>query len=290
MAGHQPPEERDGRSFATVLQHQPAPSPCKIKPAAQFKGEPAVMFSEEGITKLAAAFRFVVVGKFSHGRPNLDNIRKACSTIGFASTFTIGLLDQRHILIRFCLEEDYLHCWTKGLWNISGFPVRTFKWSPDFKVTSESTHAPVWVALEHLPIHFFDKASLFSIPTAIGSPLQVDAATASLSRPSVARICNDLDIFKGLPVRIWNGAGVHGFWQRVTYENLPSYCSTCNHQGHYSLDCRQHRRENRGYPTGGEVVRAVGSQAQEGRNAADDQWRSVPESDLTMGDLYEVSL
>ena len=146
------------------------------------------MFSKKDIAKLAAPFKFAVVGKFSYGRPNLDAIRKSFTTIGFTSSFTIGLLDQRHILIHFCLEEDYLRCWTKGLWSIADFPMRTFKWTPDFKVTSESTHAPIWVALEHLPIHFFDKVSLFSIAAALGSPLQIDTTTANLFRPSVERI------------------------------------------------------------------------------------------------------
>ena len=97
--------------------------------------------------------------------------------------------------------------------------MRTFKWSPDLKVTSESTHVPVWVALEHLPVYFFHKASLFSIASAIGSPLQVDTATTNLSRPSVAHFYIDLDVSKEVPGRIWIGAGTHGFWQRVAYEN-----------------------------------------------------------------------
>nr|XP_027109270.1 uncharacterized protein LOC113729143 [Coffea arabica] len=257
MAGLQPPGGGLGRSFAAVLQQQPTPSPCKVKPAAQFKGEPAVMFSEEDIAKLAAPFQFAVVGKFSHGRPNLDAIRKSFTTIGFTSSFTVGLLNQRHILIRFCLEEDYLRCWTKGWWSIADFPMRTFKWTPEFKVTSESTHAPVWVALEHLPIHFFDKVSLFSIVAAIGSPLQVDAATANLVRPSVARICIDLDISRDLPSRIWIGTGSNG------------------RQGHCNTDCRQSRRGNRGRPVGGGDARAMEAQALEGRSAAAAQPREA---------------
>ena len=148
MTGLQLPEGGDSRSFAEVLQNQLSLSPCKVKPLSQFKGEPAVLFSEEDITKLAAPFQFAVVGKFSHGRPNLDTIRKSFSAIRFQSSFTIGLLDQRHILIHFCLEEDFPRCWMKGLWSITEFPIRVFKWSFEFQLTSESSRAPVWVALE----------------------------------------------------------------------------------------------------------------------------------------------
>ncbi|XP_071925054.1 uncharacterized protein [Coffea arabica] len=249
MAGLQSPGGGAGSSFAAALQNQPSSSslsPCKIKTAAQYRGEPTVLFSEEDIAKLSAPFKFAVVGKFSHGRPSLDVIRKSFSAIGFKSNFAVGLLDQRHILIRFCLEEDFLRCWTKGLWSITEFSMRVFKWSTDFTVSSESSRAPVWIALEHLPIHFFDKMSLFSIASTIGNPLQIDTATASLARPSIARICMDLDISKELPVRVWIGTGNHGFWQRVLYENLPLYCPLCSRQGHSSDGCRQNKQRRDG--------------------------------------------
>ena len=60
---------------------------------------------------LAALFKLALVGKFSHRRPNLDAIRKSFQSFGFHLEFSIGLLDQRHILIRFSMEEDFLRCW-----------------------------------------------------------------------------------------------------------------------------------------------------------------------------------
>nr|XP_027090446.1 uncharacterized protein LOC113711482 [Coffea arabica] len=255
-----PPGGGAGRSFAAVLQAQPSPSssPCKIKTAAQYRGEPAVLFSAEDIAKLSAPFTFAVVGKFYHGRPSLDVTRKSLLAIGFKSTFTVGLLDQRHILIRFCLEEDFLRCWTKGFWNVAEFPMRVFKWSPDFTVSSESSRAPVWIALEHLPIHFFDKVSLFSIANTIGNPLQIDTATAALSRPSVARICVDLDVSQDLPERIWIGTGNSGFWQRLLYENLPLYSSD---------GCRQHKHRRNG-SKGTPLTAAAVAQTHEDTNGA----------------------
>ncbi|XP_027071974.1 uncharacterized protein [Coffea arabica] len=238
MAGFQPPGGRASRSFTEVLQDQPSLSPCKIRPISQFKGEPAILFSKKDIAKMVAPFKFAIVEKFSHGRPSLDAMRKSFSTIGFQSSFNIGLLDQRHVLIRFGLEEDYLRCWMKGLWSIADFSMRVFKWSPNFQLTSESSHAPVWIALEQLPVHFFNRASLFSIASAIGSPLKVNSATATLARPNVARVCVDLDVSKDPPGRVWIAAGSHGFWQKVAYKNLPPYCSVCHQQGHPSSGCR----------------------------------------------------
>lgn len=81
-----------------------------------------------------------------------------------------------------------------------------------------------WLSLEGLPIHFFNKAALFSIATAIGSPLKIDEATANLTRPSIARICIciKVDLLKHLPQQIWIGtSSASRFWQDVCYENFP---------------------------------------------------------------------
>ncbi|XP_027177998.1 uncharacterized protein LOC113777158 [Coffea eugenioides] len=141
-------------------------------------------------------------------------------------------MDQRHVLIRFKLEEDFYRCWLWGLWMIQEFPMRVFKWAPDFKLHAESSHAPVWIGLEGLLVHFFDKVALFSIASVIGVPLKIDVATATLAHPTVARICVDVDLCGELPQRVWIGIANDGFWQYIEHENLPSYCAHCRKQGH----------------------------------------------------------
>ncbi|VFQ69265.1 unnamed protein product [Cuscuta campestris] len=73
----------------------------------------------------------------------------------------------------------------------------------DFDPSVESPLVPVWVGLEGLPIHLFDKPTLFSIAKLFGSPLQTDAATVNLSRPNVARVCVEVKLTKELPKTIW---------------------------------------------------------------------------------------
>ncbi|KAL9448768.1 hypothetical protein AB3S75_016132 [Citrus x aurantiifolia] len=116
--------------------------------------------------------------------------------------------------------------------------MRVFKWSTDFRCSAESPIVPVWVSLPHLPVHFlFCKAALYSIAAAIGTPLRVDNATASGTRPSVARILVEYDISQPLLPRIWIGEGDSGFWQDVLFEKVPAYCSACRHLGHSSESC-----------------------------------------------------
>lgn len=68
----------------------------------------------------------------------------------------------------------------------------------------------------------------------------LDAATADLPRPSVARICVELDLLKKLPRRIWLECGnsIHGFRQEIVYEELPNYCKHCKHLGHEISICK----------------------------------------------------
>lgn len=144
-----------------------------------------------------------LVGKFSHGRPSMEILRKAFAAIGFVGSFSLGLMDYRHVLICFTLEEDFHRRWLKGLWVIQEFPIRVFKWSPDFKLNAESSRAPVWISFVALSILFFDKAALFLIASAIGSPLKIDSATASLARLNVVRVRVDVDLCKDLPHINW---------------------------------------------------------------------------------------
>lgn len=61
------------------------------------------------------------------------------------------------------------------------------------------------VSLENLPIHFFNKAALFSIVVAVEKPLKIDEATANTTRPSFTRVYIEIDLLKSLPCRIWIG-------------------------------------------------------------------------------------
>nr|XP_027096078.1 uncharacterized protein LOC113715975 [Coffea arabica] len=58
------------------------------------------------------------------------------------------------------------------------------------------------------------------------------------SRPSIARVCVEIDLLKQLTQRVWIGNGDHeGFWQALIPENMPKYCSHCFRQGHTQDYC-----------------------------------------------------
>lgn len=167
----------------------------------------------------------------------MEFIRRGFHTISFKGSFSLGLMDPRHILIRFEQEEDFHRCWLHGSWSFKKHVMRVLKWTPSFSIAKEPTVVPVWISMEHLPLYLFRKGPLFSIGNLIGRSLKIDQATANLTRPSTARVCVELDLDLPLPNRIWIGTGESGFWQPLTYENLPAYCRTCHCLGHDSDHC-----------------------------------------------------
>lgn len=116
--------------------------------------------------------------------------------------------------------------------------MRVFKWSTDFRCSTESLIVSVWVSLPYLHVQFIHcKSALCSIASAISIPLRVDHTTASVNRPSVARVLVESDVSKPLLPRIWIGEGESGFWQDVVFERVPAYCDSCKHLGHSMESC-----------------------------------------------------
>ncbi|XP_031120233.1 uncharacterized protein LOC116023377 [Ipomoea triloba] len=225
------------RSFADVLSEKTDVSP--LKPPGKFKGMPAVAFTDQDIHHFAQEFKFALIGKFAKGRPSMADLRKAFDLIGFGGAFSIGLIDNRHVLINFDLEEDFQRCWLRKSWSIQGFFLHIFKWSPDFRPDVESPIVPVWIALEGLPPHLHVKRAIYSIANLIGTPLKVDNSTLLRNRPSTARVCVELNVSIPPPEQVWITNGSYGdFAQLVIYEHIPQYCKTCRKFGHLQSVCR----------------------------------------------------
>nr|XP_027062887.1 uncharacterized protein LOC113689294 [Coffea arabica] len=218
---------------------QPSPIPTKL--LSSHKGEVAVFFSVEDISKLASPFRLSLVGKFSRGRPKLEDIKKFVRSLDLKDSYMVGHMDARHVLIHCSSESDFHRLWLRGIWYVGKFPMRVFKWSSSFHVNRESSLAPIWFSLPGLPVHFFNKHSLFSVVQAVGEPLFLGAATVNLTRPSIARICVEVDLLHLVPSWVWIGVenSSEGFWQSLEAEYVPQYCTNCWHLGHANSQCQK---------------------------------------------------
>ncbi|KAL3510099.1 hypothetical protein ACH5RR_029500 [Cinchona calisaya] len=159
------------------------------------------IFLKRRVESLSQPLKLALVGKFWRGKANMATIWKSFQTIGFKGSFALGLLDYKHVLIRFDLEEDYLRCWLKSNWFLNGFQIRVFKWHPLFRPDVESYVVP-WISFESFLALFFNKHSIFSFSQAIGRPLKIDLATSTLSHSSLAKMCVQVDLLIEHPSRL----------------------------------------------------------------------------------------
>ncbi|KAI0507675.1 hypothetical protein KFK09_013802 [Dendrobium nobile] len=226
------------RAFKDVVSGGSSSTVSKVQFVhSSFKGCPALLFEDAVIQQLAAPFSFTLVGKFMLRRPNLDGIRKFFHGLKLSGSFNVGLLDSKHIAIQLSNDLDYSRIFSRRSYYIQGCQMRLLKWSPDFDVREESPIALVWIAFLNLLLHFFNSHILFGLASVFGRPLQTDQATASLSRPSVARVLVKLDVTKKHPHEIWLGYEMNGYFQKVEIENLPIFCSHCKMHGHAINEC-----------------------------------------------------
>lgn len=147
-------------------------------------------------------------------------------------------MDNRHITIQLGCEEDFLRIYSKSSWVVDGKLMRIFKWHTEFHVEKESTLYPAWISLPRLPLHFFNREALFTMMYLVGNPLRIDGATATLKRPSLAKVQVEVDLLKEIPEKIWIGTGQSGgFWQKLEVDYLPPYSVHCWHVGHSEEQC-----------------------------------------------------
>lgn len=66
----------------------------------------------------------------------------------------------------------------------------------------------------------------------------MDTAIAKLSKPSMARVCIQMDLMKTFPNIIWIDSGISGFWQEALYEKILKYCTLCSKQCHDKVACK----------------------------------------------------
>ncbi|KAL0903996.1 hypothetical protein M5K25_026064 [Dendrobium thyrsiflorum] len=170
------------------------------------KGVPAILFSDEDVVKLASPFQFTLV-------------------------------DLRNVAIQLSNDLDYSRIFSRCSYYINNCQMRLLKWTPYFDIKEESPIVPIWISFPNLRLHFFNHHVMLALGSIFGRPLQTDHATASRSRPSVARVLVEMDITKNHPKEIWVGSESMGYLQKVVFENVPDFSSHCKIHGHSISEC-----------------------------------------------------
>ncbi|KAL0296084.1 UNVERIFIED_CONTAM: hypothetical protein Sradi_6660500 [Sesamum radiatum] len=200
-------------------------------------GEPEIRFSKAETEHLADRLRYALVGKFSHGLPCINFLKNRLVKLDLRGTVTVGIINLKHVLIQLSNEEDFSRLWLRDDWQFDSFHMRVFKWTPKFNPQIESPIAPAWIKLPELPCHLFEKRALFGLASLIGKPLRMDEATTDLSRPSLARVCVEIDLTAPRIPAIFIEVDDFTLRQPIIYENCPQYCTFCKHLGHDQANC-----------------------------------------------------
>ncbi|KAK4346141.1 hypothetical protein RND71_036317 [Anisodus tanguticus] len=238
------------------LGRNPTPS-IPQKPITYLHGEPTIRFTNQEVASMVEQqdLKYAVVGKFSHGLPSIAFLRtaipKQCS---LKAEVNIGLLHNRHVLIRCSIEEDYVTLMSRpNFWikeNSKSYLMRTFKWDIWFTPEEETSMAVIWLSFPNLPPNFYVPSILFSIASAVGKPIAIDAATLNKTRPSCARVKVEADLLQEHPqkynIQLMNGEEMETMSYKIRYDFLPKYCTTCMLQGHDLQGCwKEHPNCNR---------------------------------------------
>ncbi|KAK4343231.1 hypothetical protein RND71_036325 [Anisodus tanguticus] len=217
--------------------------PIPIKPIVYLHGEPTIRFEKKEVEVMIhhQDLTLAIVGKFSHGWPDIAFLRNAIpKQCGLKAEVRIGLLCDRHVLIRCTIGEDFDTLMSRQTFEIKEknrpYLMRTFKWDVSFNPAEESRYAYGWISFPGLSPHYYGETTLFSLAAAVGSPIAIDAATLNKTRPSCARVKVEFDLLKNHPqhvvIQVGEGDGITTELQKIRYDFKPKYCTNCKLQGH----------------------------------------------------------
>ncbi|KAG5586312.1 hypothetical protein H5410_046746 [Solanum commersonii] len=152
--------------------------------------------------------QYAVIGNFLYGWSDIYELRtqipKQCTMKGECK---IGLLRNRHILMRFSRHEDFINMMSKRNYDLLSKDVYSYMMRPLINVFKnvfgaslrKQLQAMVWISFLDFKPTLFVKESIFLLASAVGNPLQLDMAMIKKTIPSCARVKVQVDLLANLP-------------------------------------------------------------------------------------------
>ncbi|RAL47810.1 hypothetical protein DM860_011395 [Cuscuta australis] len=203
----------------------------------KYKGLPCISFSKEEIENLATKFSKALVGTLFFNRPSVDFIRTTLERMGFIG-FSVTLIDSTHILLNFSSDDDFHCCFKRREWSLGAYKMLISKLTPNFDPNVESPIMPIWISIKNLPIHFHAKESLMQIARIFGNPIKLDSTTENFGRPSIARICVEVDISQPQTNKFFILNGEQPMLLKAFYEEVPLFCPDCKGISRHKESCK----------------------------------------------------
>ncbi|XP_057976387.1 uncharacterized protein LOC131163711 [Malania oleifera] len=144
------------------------------------------------------------------------------------------------IILRFFREEDMIQVLLSGPYHAFGRPLFLKRLPNIFQFNNEELSIlPIWVQLENLPLEFWTLNAPGKICSVLARLVHADKLAANRESISFARALVEIDVAKELKscvkIRLPDG---RSFIQRVSYENVPKFCMSCNMLGHAVGNCK----------------------------------------------------
>ncbi|OIT30842.1 hypothetical protein A4A49_27518 [Nicotiana attenuata] len=161
-------------------------------------GKPVVTFTKEEHDLLAETCKWTLIGYFCRNRPQIDKIRANFTRImPTKGQVKIGAKDSKHVFIDAENEEDYKLIASYNYVQLSeGHSMKIQRWTPNFKPNKNTSMALVWINLPGLPWHYYEWATLCRIVGPIGTPIVMDKATQTKTRPTTTKMRIEIDLLK----------------------------------------------------------------------------------------------
>ncbi|KAK6788815.1 hypothetical protein RDI58_012613 [Solanum bulbocastanum] len=109
-------------TYASSISGNQQSTEKSLKPVSLLHGEPTMIFDCKNLETFITEenIKFALIAEFSHGRPELSDLRKILpQQLGFKGECNIGLLESRHVLLRFTLKDDIFQSFQKLVGQLS---------------------------------------------------------------------------------------------------------------------------------------------------------------------------
>ncbi|RAL49569.1 hypothetical protein DM860_017913 [Cuscuta australis] len=134
-------------------------------------------------------------------------------------------------------DDDFHRCFKQREWSLGAYKMLISKWTPNFDPNVESPIMPIWISIKNLPIHFHAKESLMQIARIFGNPIKLDSTTENFGRPSIARICVEVDISQPQTNKFFILNREQPVLLEAFYEEVPLFCPECKGISRHKESC-----------------------------------------------------
>jgi hypothetical protein len=186
-------------------------------------------------------WQLCIVGYVARKSPGFKALNNIISSSWKCEAFLV-IHESGWLVYKFKNVDDKLVVLANGHYLIYGWPliIKVMLEYFDFG-TDEMSCVPVQVKFPNLPLKCWSPRCLSKIASKLGTPIQSDQLTFSMSRISYARVLVELDLLVDLKssivINLPNGATLH---QPVIYETLPRFYKLCKVLGHNTGTCTSH--------------------------------------------------